>query len=99
MEDIEFNTVEFFHGDMLQHEARLKRSEKMPGVRFISVSGIPLESERLDKLIVVGADGLKKSLAGFVVLPGETMVEALTRTAIEMNATIIFEPASTNAPD
>ena len=99
MDQIEHNTVEFFHADMLQHEARLKRLEKMPGVQFISVSGIPLESEGLEGLTVVHADGRKEPLTAFVQYHTETMAEALNRTAIEINATIIFEPASTNAPD
>ena len=92
MDQIECNTIEFFHGDMLQHEARLKRSGIMPGVQFMSVSGIAMGSLGLDSLTVVYADGRKEPLTGFVQYHDETMAGALTRKAIEMNATIIFEP-------
>ncbi len=58
----------------------------------LSATGIPLESVGLEGLRILHADGRKEPFAGFAQYRGETMDEALTRTAIEMNATIIFEP-------
>jgi hypothetical protein len=55
-------------------------------------TGIPLASVGLDGLTVVYVDGRKEPLTGFVQYRDETMFDALTRTATEMNATIIYHP-------
>lgn len=60
--------------------------------------GIPLETEGLAKLTIVHSDGRKEAFPGVVQYCDETLFDALTRTATEMNATFYFEPP-TDAPD
>lgn len=60
--------------------------------------GIPLETEGLAKLTILHSDGRKEAFPGVVQYCDETLFDALTRTATEMNATIIYEP-HTDAPD
>ena len=64
----------------------------------LTVTGIPLESVALEGLRILHSDGRKEAFSGFVQYHDETMFDALTRTATEMNATFYFEPP-TDAPD
>lgn len=67
--------------------------EEITQTARLMIRGIPLESVGADKLTIVHADGRREPLTGFVLHPddGESIADALTRTATEMNATIIFQ--------
>jgi len=57
----------------------------------LKVEGRPLSELGLDNLTIIHSDGRKEPFTGLVVWPGETAAEALNRTALEMNATIVYE--------